>query len=327
MVDFLVAADTSLTIVGTPTLTGNSSCAGIFTGGRLAVPNGVLPGPDIDFPDEGIVISTGLPKALAFQTSYRKSHDLGSAGDADLDALLTTSTTHEACALEFQFECSVDPCEISFDYVFGSEEYLEFVASPYNDVFAWFLNGKNIAIVPGTDDFVSVDTINDVVNSQYYVNNDPWQPPVPFPKLEADGFTIPLQATGLASSKSVNTMKLVIADNADTALDSWTLMAKKSFKGPIPRSAGAGGDPHFKVRILHVNGSRFHWTSTVSHSLNLFLSTDSDGARSVVILFMVNVTSYSCIPTASRMVRGSIFTFVRLLLIVCIRTLSRRQSR
>jgi hypothetical protein len=50
MVDFLVSSDSTVKVVGTPTLTGHEDCAGIFSTGRAAVPNGVLPGPDLNFP-------------------------------------------------------------------------------------------------------------------------------------------------------------------------------------------------------------------------------------------------------------------------------------
>jgi hypothetical protein len=165
---------------------------------------------------------------------------LGTDGDADLDTLLSDSmTTMDACTLEFEFECTANPCQISFEYVWGSEEYMEYVSSPFNDIFAWFLNGENIAIIPNTDTYVSVDTVNADVNPDYFIDNDPSNPDYPFPNFEADGFTVPLKATGLASSTSVNSMKLTIADNSDEMLDSWALLTKKSFIAP--RAAGAGG--------------------------------------------------------------------------------------
>lgn len=199
---------------------GNPSCAGLFTGGASAVPNG-------DFPDTGIVISTGDPASLHLQSSDRVSNINGAPGDADLDALVDGSTT-DACVLEFKFECTNNPCPISFEYVWGSEEYNEFVGSPFNDVFAWLLNGENIAFVPGSSDEVSIDNINGNSNSQYFNNNDPSETNIPYPLMEADGFTTTLKAYGDAVS-GTNIMKLVIADRSDQAFDSWALFKTSSF--------------------------------------------------------------------------------------------------
>ena len=36
-----------------------------------------------------------------------------------------------------------------FSYVFTSDEYNEYVTTQYNDVFAFYVNGVNCALVPG----------------------------------------------------------------------------------------------------------------------------------------------------------------------------------
>lgn len=227
-------------------MTGNEACAGLFTGGASAVPTG--------FPDTGVVISTGSPASLHLQSTDRESNMNGAAGDADLDALVEGETT-DACVLEFTFECTKDPCPIEFDYVFGSEEYNEFADSPFNDVFAWFLNGKNIALVPGTTEEVSINNVNNGKNSQYFRDNDPSDTNIPYPLMEADGFTTTLKATGEAV-KGSNTMKLVIADRSDQMFDSWALFKTGSFDYSPP-VGGGGGDPHFR-RWGQQNHDTFH---------------------------------------------------------------------
>ena len=72
----------------------------------------------------------------------------------------------------------------SFNYVFASEEYLEYVGS-INDAFGFFLSGPNpaggnyvnvnLAIVPGTANTpVTIDNVNDATNSNYYIDNGTW---------------------------------------------------------------------------------------------------------------------------------------------------------
>ena len=57
--------------------------------------------------------------------------------------------------LEFDFVPA--DTTVSFRYVFGSDEYNEFVDSGFNDVFGFFVDGVNCATVPETDTAVSID--------------------------------------------------------------------------------------------------------------------------------------------------------------------------
>ena len=47
------------------------------------------------------------------------------------------------------------------------------VNAGYDNFFVALLNGENIAFVPGTTDEVSIDNINDDVNSNFFINNEP----------------------------------------------------------------------------------------------------------------------------------------------------------
>src|SRR4030095_438410 len=85
-------------------------------------------------------------------------------GDANLNALVTPNLTEDAVILEFDFVPIGDT--IRFNYVFSSEEYPSFSCTQYNDVFAFFISGpgitglKNIALVPGTNIPVAINSIN-----------------------------------------------------------------------------------------------------------------------------------------------------------------------
>src|SRR4051794_22817213 len=83
---------------------------------------------------------------------------LGTPGDTDLDGLLTSQTTEDATSLSFDFV--PQQSTVHFSYVFSSEEYNDFANSGFNDIFAFFVNGTNCALVPGTSDAVSVNNIN-----------------------------------------------------------------------------------------------------------------------------------------------------------------------
>jgi outer membrane protein OmpA-like peptidoglycan-associated protein len=67
---------------------------------------------------------------------------------------------------------------VQFNYQFGSDEYPEYVGSPYNDVFAFFISDENstsnIALVPGKSIPVSINNINARSDSAYFIDNNPF---------------------------------------------------------------------------------------------------------------------------------------------------------
>lgn len=152
-------------------------------------------------------------------------------GDADLDALVAPNPTLDATTLEFDFVADAD--QISFQYVFGSEEYNEYVGSEYDDVFAFFVNGQNCATVGTPPQRVSVNTVNAGLtgteigtNAQFFVNN-----PVlaPTHDTELDGFTRVLTCGAEVEPGATSHVKLSIADTSDRVLDSTVLIAAGTF--------------------------------------------------------------------------------------------------
>ena len=65
----------------------------------------------------------------------------GAPGDADLNMIPGVVGTNDACVLEFDLTVTSDT--IRFNYVFGSEEYIEYV-NFINDVFAFYISGPGI---------------------------------------------------------------------------------------------------------------------------------------------------------------------------------------
>lgn len=147
-------------------------------------------------------------------------------GDPDLDALIPQSTQN-AAVLEFCVTYA-QPGNVTFQYIFASEEYNEFVDSSFNDVFAFFIDGVNVATFNGSP--VSINNINNGMNSEAFEDNDPSDnafPPIP---TAYDGITILLQtqfAPVLPGQKV--TVKLAIADAGDSNLDSAVYLRGSSF--------------------------------------------------------------------------------------------------
>ncbi|MFH1319546.1 MAG: choice-of-anchor L domain-containing protein, partial [Bacteroidota bacterium] len=161
--------------------------------------------------------------------------------DPDLLAILAGSSANDAAILEFDFVATGDT--VMFNYVFGSDEYLEFVFS-FNDAFGFFISGpgiagpysngaENIAVVPNTTTPVTIDNVNDMINSAYYVNNgDGFSPPQSTDPtvVQCDGFTTVLQAMSPVQCGQTYHIKMAICDANDNVLDSWVFLEAGSFQ-------------------------------------------------------------------------------------------------
>ena len=140
----------------------------------------------------GLVLSCGDPNRLSDCAGDANPTGLGTAfNDADLlnvansvpgliNQTFNVSSVQDGCVLEFDFEAGGD--SISFNYAFGSDEYLTYVNTGFNDIFAFFLSGPgitgpfaspagfpdgaiNIAEVPESDPVlpITISSVNDVI--------------------------------------------------------------------------------------------------------------------------------------------------------------------
>lgn len=214
LVDTLLGGGIEYSNVSFKGKTGEASSAGTFSGGT-----GIF-----GF-ESGIVLSCGvIQNIIGPNISDEISANLGIYGDSDLDSLITQET-NDATVLEFDFVPTTD--EISFQYQFASDEYNEYV-NQYNDVFGFFVNGKNIALIPGTETVVSINNINTDKNSEYYINND-LDDVDKLINTEMDGMTVTLTAKASVAKGETNHIKLAIADAGDYAYDSVVLIMAGSF--------------------------------------------------------------------------------------------------
>ncbi len=151
------------------------------------------------------------------------------------------SSVNDGCVLEFDFIAAGDT--VSFDYVFGSDEYETWINTQYNDVFAFFLSGPgidgpyaspagfpdgavNIAGVPNTDPNlpVTISSVNSGTNPEYYVDNQGGE------DVCINGYTVPFTATYPVECGETYHIKLAIADGSDTALESVVVLEEGSFE-------------------------------------------------------------------------------------------------
>ena len=196
--------------VSNVTFVGANVAGGSFTGGLpdgLGIANGV------------ILSSGNIANAAGPNTNDGITTDNNAPGDASLNTIVGAGhTTFDAAVLEFDFVPTASP--VTFRYVFASEEYNEFVGQ-FNDVFAFFINGVNVALIPATSTPVAINTVNLTTNPAFYRNNDPSDLGMPTPfGTQFDGFTTVLTATATLTPNVSHHIKLVIADTDDELLDS-----------------------------------------------------------------------------------------------------------
>lgn len=193
--------------------------------------------------DKGVILSSGV--SVGCQGPNDKENYTsgeGGAGSKLLDAFLPSGTkTIDAATLSFEFKPQTE--EVVFNYIFSSEEYVEWIDSGFNDIFGFFVSGpgilgkKNVALIPGTTDETSIDNVNPVKNANYFIHNNN-RSSTAYKYLQHDGQTVTLQAVLHVQPCEWYTIELAIADVGDDLYDSWVFLEANSFK----HNTGLGPD-------------------------------------------------------------------------------------
>lgn len=184
---------------------------------------------------EGIIISTGQAiDAVGPNDEIKSTGTIEWPGDDDLLEITRIPELYNASYIEFDFIPKSN--SISFNYLFASEEYSEAYQCEYSDVFAFILtdsNGKstNLALVPDSNDRVSATSIRPGVpdicqpsNEEYFGQRNGSRS-----SISMTGQTESLTAKSEVIPGETYTIKLVIADNLDTILDSAVFLEAGSF--------------------------------------------------------------------------------------------------
>lgn len=205
--------------------------------------------------ESGIVLTSGFSKNLNSSTNTKGniSGNNKMGGDSNLNTLIPGFKTYDAAVLSFDFVSQGDAAY--FNYVFGSEEYPEWVNSSFNDAFGFFVDGENYALIPETKTPVSIDTVNADSNANFYVDNSKSNSgnsksiDSKSSTIEYDGFTTVLTAslTGLTPGETYN-IELAIADAGDYVYDSGVFIQAGSFSD-APKPA-AVPEPHIVVLMM-----------------------------------------------------------------------------
>ena len=207
--------------------------------------------------DRGIVMTTGVAVTQGGQigvdaaAGQQASVINGSpVMDADLTEIVEPASVNNVCQYIIEFIPVNDT--LRFTYSFASEEYPEYVCSPWNDVFGFFISGpgingpyennaENIALIPGTDRPVTINNVNPgVPGSAGNISNcsgengslafsNFYNPNFGNSRPVYDGFTDVFVAEAVVEPCQVYTIKLTIADVGDAQFDSGVFLEAKSF--------------------------------------------------------------------------------------------------
>ena len=263
----------------------------------------------------GIVLSTGqLANVGGPNISLSDDDASGWGGDSDLEMILNESNTLNATLIEFNFSAPAN--QISFNYIFASEEYQENNSSTcqYSDLFGFLIrkeNGgdyTNIALVPSTQTPVKVTTVHSgvpgecaAVNEAYFGGWNPSSAPINF-----NGQTAVLTATANIIPDEIYHVKLVIADEQNFRYDSAVFLEASSFR--LSTDLGTDrlratnnslcGNETLTLNALQNDVLSYKWFKNgnlLSGNTGFELQVENEGIYSVEVLLDNGCTSYGSI--------------------------------
>jgi gliding motility-associated-like protein len=265
--------------------------------------------------DSGVVLSTGKLSNVGGPNDSLSDDDASNwGGDPDLEMILNESNTLNATIIEFNFSASAS--QISFNYVFASEEYQENNSSTcqYSDLFGFLIRKDtdvdytNIALVPTTETPVKVTTVHsgvpgecDPINEAYFGSWNSNSAPINF-----NGQTAVLTATANIIPNEIYHVKLVIADEQNFRYDSAVFLEASSFKlgtdlgidRLIATNNSLCGDETTTLSALQNNVLSYQWFKNnipLSGNTASTFEVESEGLYSVEVVLDNGCISYGSI--------------------------------
>ncbi len=299
--------------------TGNTAAwyvQNVLLGGGVSVSNITFSAPDPNQIGEfnstnanvgintGVILATGDVN-VAVGPNNSGSSTLGGGGfttssDPDLSSIAGV-TIYDAAILEFDFVPQGDT--VRFNYVFASEEYLEFVNSGYNDAFGFFLSGPgiagpysnssvNIALIPGTTTPVTIDNVNLFNNSAYYIDNGdgftaPYNSNPQY--IQFDGKTVKLTAEYPVTCGLTYHIKIAIADAGDGSYDSGVFLEAGSFSSNLVNLSS-------NIGISTGDSVLYEGCGIAEFLMTRNITTDSEYVNIVMGGVAINGVDYTNVP-------------------------------
>lgn len=206
--------------------------------GNFAISEGILLSTDAA---NGVVLPAEIPTPLTSPVDGEPDLlDVANSVPPLIGEDFVVGAVNNVAILEFDF-VATGP-SLSFNYIFGSDEYLAWVNSQYNDVFAFFISGPgisgdywspagfpdgsaNIAVVPNSVPMlpITISSVNNVLNSAYYIDNQN------IVDVGLNGYTTVIAATSDLQCGQTYHMRLAVAHGTDWSLKSIVALQAGSF--------------------------------------------------------------------------------------------------
>jgi gliding motility-associated-like protein len=200
--------------------------------------------------DRGLILATCPVTAIDDVVGTFVAAGVSAPGHPILTAICGFNT-NDACVIQFDFTADIDTVTgLTFDYVFGSEEYPEYACSSFNDPFAFIVSGPgipgnlNIATVPGTTIPVTINSVNMAPNGTFFsiTNCNNMGPGAPFSQYYVDNqglngqdivfdghTTVLTTAEALIQPCDTYHMFLGVSNASDGAFQTGVFIKEKSF--------------------------------------------------------------------------------------------------
>lgn len=266
---------------------GPAASSAIYSNGQLSP--GVVPS------NTGVILSTGNvvdftqsngdPNRSAGTTTNTSGVD----NNAQFNAIAGTRT-YDAVWLDVDFTPVGNTMTMSF--VFASEEYPEYINSQFNDVVGVWVNGTHVPITVGNG-VTSVNNINGNTQQNLFVNNtnDAYN-------TEMDGFTVTLTLTMPVNPGVLNSIRIGVADAADSSYDSNLLIGGDSVQTTLVAiddsvNLNPNGvktldvlsndikQPGATLTITHINGVAVTVGSTITLPSGQTVKLNADGTFTI----------------------------------------------
>ena len=260
---------------------GDRNSSGIWSGGDAT-------SPDATPSDTGVILSTGRVRDFTNSSgdpnvrTNTSTNTRGVDNDAGFNALAGRST-YDAAIFEADFIPDGDT--LTMQFIFASEEYPEYVGSVFNDAVGIWINGVEVA--SPVFEIAQINNVNNSANETLYVDNTNDSA-----NTEMDGYTVTLSVTMTVDPNQVNSIRLGIADVADSSYDSAILIAAGSVQGSVfadNDTATFSGFGDISVDVIandqaantmvvtHINGQEVTAGDTVTLGNGFDITLQADG--------------------------------------------------
>jgi hypothetical protein len=273
--------------------TGDNDSSGIYTQGDTISP-GVMPS------DSGVMFSTGDLRGFTNNSpwwsnnSNENPNTTTSSSGPNNDPLFNAAAgtnTYDASYLDVDFIPTGDVMTMQF--VFASEEFPEYATGAFQDFVGVWINGTQVPLGVGDGD-IDPNNLNAGSNANLFIDNTSDQY-----NTEMDGFTVTMTLTIPVNSGATNSIRIGVADVADSNYDSTliiagdsvqtTLVAQDDTSNLFPTGSKTldvlDNDENNTAGVLtitHINGQDVVAGSTVTLATGQTVQLNGDGTINVV---------------------------------------------